>query len=347
MTLKDLSLGFSKRPYLQRSVEMVTQGELLKFVPFSSSREKPKIHGTKFRHDEKRAKKRGAPGIELMTHPMTGMLRRFPFVAVLLVASTTAFTGPRFLSSFHQQRGQVQRPQPPLQPVQRRPGRRQGTARMVFERFSGDAVAAVMFSQQEAKRMAGSELEPEHLLLGVVSSPEGAYGALQRCKLASLSDVSRAVEEFTFAQAAEDAANAASAAPVDANNPLQGLFGGGGGGSGGAAADGKAAAGKKKADAPFSRRAQRVFPRALELSENFGSDVVRSEHLLMAVLDEGSDGGLEHPGVAAVLANLGVSPYDLLAETASDAESGTGKAELVGAGAPKGKTPTLSECGVR
>ena len=36
MTLKDLRLGFSKRPYLQRFIKMVmTQGELLKLIFFS------------------------------------------------------------------------------------------------------------------------------------------------------------------------------------------------------------------------------------------------------------------------------------------------------------------------
>ena len=34
MTLKDLRLGFSKRPYLQRSIKMATQGELLKLYHF-------------------------------------------------------------------------------------------------------------------------------------------------------------------------------------------------------------------------------------------------------------------------------------------------------------------------
>ena len=38
MTLKDLSLGFSKRPYLQRSIKMATQGELLKLHQFLSAR---------------------------------------------------------------------------------------------------------------------------------------------------------------------------------------------------------------------------------------------------------------------------------------------------------------------
>ena len=34
MTLKDLRLGVSKHPYLQRSIEMATQGELLKLYHF-------------------------------------------------------------------------------------------------------------------------------------------------------------------------------------------------------------------------------------------------------------------------------------------------------------------------
>ena len=274
------------------------------------------------------------------------MLRSF--VALLALRSASCFSGGGFLSSSSftassrrqhqhqpQHQPQHQRQHQRHQPQHQRRGR---ATRMVFERFSGDAVAAVMFAQQESKRMAGKELEPEHLLLGVVSSPEGAYGALQRCRLASLPDVSRAVENYCFARAAEDdAKNAAASAGGDAANPLglpKNLFGGGGG-----APSADEAAKKKKADAPFSRKSQRLFPRALELSENFGSDVVRSEHLLMAVLEDDE-------GVAAVLGELRVNAEELQLEVASDAESGTGNAELVGAGPPKGKTPTLSECGV-
>ena len=48
MTLKDLRLGFSKRSYLQRSIEKVAQGELMKshyFLPEGVP--KPKIQDTK------------------------------------------------------------------------------------------------------------------------------------------------------------------------------------------------------------------------------------------------------------------------------------------------------------
>ena len=228
------------------------------------------------------------------------------------------------------------------------------TTRMVFERFSGDAVAAVMFAQQESKRMPGNELEPVHLFLGVASSPEGTYGALQRCKLSSLSDISQAVEAFCYARAAEEEANAAAAEAAKDSGPMGGLpaglpnfFGAGAGNNGGAspaspASNNNGKKEKKKGgrggDAPFSRKSQRTFPRALELAENFGSDVVRSEHLLLAVLEDES--------VAAVLDDFGVATDDLTAEVCADMESGRGNAELVGAGPPRGKTPTLSECGV-
>ena len=53
MTLNDLSLGFSKRPYLQRFIKMATQGELLKLHQFlPEGAPKPKIHNTKFRPAE-------------------------------------------------------------------------------------------------------------------------------------------------------------------------------------------------------------------------------------------------------------------------------------------------------
>ena len=45
ITLNDLSLGFSKRPYLQRSIQMETQGELLKLYLFFPPHSLAKIHG--------------------------------------------------------------------------------------------------------------------------------------------------------------------------------------------------------------------------------------------------------------------------------------------------------------
>ena len=273
------------------------------------------------------------------------------------VGPSASFTRSFAASSFPAclwHRKQQQLRQHEWQPRQQRRRSSMLTTRMVFERFSGDAVAAVMFAQQESKRMPGNELEPVHLFLGVASSPEGTYGALQRCKLSSLSDISQAVEEFCFARAAEEEANAAAAEAAKDSSPMGGLpaglpnfFGAGAGNNGGAnpaspASNDNGKKEKKKGggggDAPFSRKSQRTFPRALELAENFGSDVVRSEHLLLAVLEDES--------VAAVLDDFGVATDDLTAEVCADMESGRGNAELVGAGPPRGKTPTLSECGV-
>jgi ATP-dependent Clp protease ATP-binding subunit ClpA len=204
----------------------------------------------------------------------------------------------------------------------RRPPRR-GSPLMVFESFSGEAVAAVMFAQQESKRLSTytSELEPVHLLLGVLYSPEGSYRALQRYK-AYLPEVSTAVEKAAIAKAAEEKAKRLESALEsnnDKNKPLGGgdlfggLFGSKGGGRDGSNNGGGGTGSGLASDVPFSKEVQRVLPRALELSGRFGSPVVNSEHVLLALLLEGgvslgdSDGdsgdeddeGKEGPGMDA------------------------------------------------
>ena len=111
--------------------------------------------------------------------------------------------------------------------------------------------------------------------------------------------------------------------------------------------DGPGAGGKNKGDAPFSKRVQRVFPFALELAgreelRGAGSgDVVRSEHLLLALIED------EESGAVAALERLEVDVAELRAEIRADAERGTGEAELVaGRGNKDNTTPTLSECGI-
>ena len=118
-------------------------------------------------------------------------------------------------------------------------------------------------------------------------------------------------------------------------------LGGGGDGPGGGG-------GKNKGDAPFSKRVQRVFPFALELAgreelrgPSGSGDIVRSEHLLLALIED------DDSGAVAALQRLDVDVDELRAEIRADAERGTGEAELVaGRGNKDNTTPTLSECGI-
>ena len=88
--------------------------------------------------------------------------------------------------------------------------------------------------------------------------------------------------------------------------------------------------GKNKGDAPFSKRVQRVFPFALELAgreelrgPSGSGDIVRSEHLLLALIED------DDSGAVAALQRLDVDVDELRAEIRADAERGTGEAELV------------------
>ena len=221
---------------------------------------------------------------------------------------------------------------------------------MVFDRFSGEAVSAVMFSQQEGKKMQSifSELEPELLLLGCVASPEGGYKSLARARV-DLKKLTQAVEANALTRAAEVISGGSAESEKKSSGPLD-FFGGGGGDKPKSAAPGK--------DLPFSKSVQKVFPRALELSDRFKSEVVRSEHLLLALLLEGgADAALDSKNALArgdegsgavrlALEGAGVDPTELLEELTADMETGRGKAELVGGGGAKGKTPALADCGV-
>lgn len=76
----------------------------------------------------------------------------------------------------------------------------------------------------------------------------------------------------------------------------------------------------------------------LQVSDAMTSEVVRSEHVLWALMED------ETVVEALNLVNDDTAAA-LKAELDIDLESGRGKAELVG-GAPKSETPTLAQCGV-
>ena len=231
-----------------------------------------------------------------------------------------------------------------------------------------------MFAQQEAKRMKSAELEPVHLLLGVLSNPEGCYRGIQRCNL-KVPEVTRAVETYLTTKD-----GAADGGPD--RSPLVGMFLESKG-----APTAKASLPKGSKDAPFSKAVQKSFPLAmqvgfdavaytfaaqfyllslslikihlwlfhlingfrlacmcsfisytLQVSDAMTSEVVRSEHVLWALMED------ETVVEALNLVNDDTAAA-LKAELDIDLESGRGKAELVG-GAPKSETPTLAQCGV-
>jgi ATP-dependent Clp protease ATP-binding subunit ClpA len=154
-----------------------------------------------------------------------------------------------------------------------------------------------MLAKQEGQRLADPEVSTEHLLYGIVSSPEGSYRALQRCKVL-LPELSKAVEGISASRAFEK--------PVEKKPSLMfDPFG----------------TNKKPANppsspsaVPFSKDIQRIFPRAMELSDKFESDVVRSEHILLALLTDAPAGCIR------ALEAIGVSPAALLAEVTNGAK---------------------------
>jgi len=100
-----------------------------------------------------------------------------------------------------------------------------------------------MFAQQEAKRMKSAELEPVHLLLGVLSNPEGCYRGIQRCNL-KVPEVTRAVETYLTTKD-----GAADGGPD--RSPLVGMF--------------LESKGAPTANAPFSKAVQKSFPLAMQV----------------------------------------------------------------------------------
>ena len=51
--------------------------------------------------------------------------------------------------------------------------------RMMFDRFGPEAVNVLMYAQQETRRMGCAEVGTEHVLLGVLHTPEAAAKALK------------------------------------------------------------------------------------------------------------------------------------------------------------------------
>lgn len=88
---------------------------------------------------------------------------------------------------------------------------------------------------------------------------------------------------------------------------------------------------------PFSSKVKVTFKVALKEAEALGSEEVRSEHLLLALLRD------EDSMAVKALAKLDVDPQALRIAVERDAKR---SGELVGIGRGRGETTTLESCGI-
>ena len=207
---------------------------------------------------------------------------------------------------------------------------------MVFERMSEDCIGALMTAQRESHKLGLKAVGNEVMVAGIVDYPERAKQTLQNNGITwrrvskTLLEMYKPAESnsnaFKFLQAQK------SAPPAD--------------------------------DLPFGRDLQKTMQNAAKLADTLGSETVRSEHVLMALL--------EYNGITAAQPNLetqtiscgalavicysdGVSESfsalefceSLLESIKKQQEDDEERLVASGGGSSSSvKTPTLAECGV-
>jgi ATP-dependent Clp protease ATP-binding subunit ClpC len=153
----------------------------------------------------------------------------------------------------------------------------------MFERFTAESRRAVVHAQEEARRLGHDHVGSEHILLGLMSDDEGLA-----CRALAAAGVTLLAARQRVSEAA------------------------GTGAAGGTGASGHEAAGAETATRPdpaaplpFTPHAKKVLERSLREALHLSSGSIDTEHILLGLLGE-FDGT-----VSAVLASLGVSPYDV------------------------------------
>mmetsp|Transcript_6009 Transcript_6009/g.17541 ORF Transcript_6009/g.17541 Transcript_6009/m.17541 type:complete len:1046 (-) Transcript_6009:900-4037(-) len=237
-----------------------------------------------------------------------------------------------------------------------RSGGRSGGARsttslsMLFDRMSEEAIGALVTAQNESARLGQSSVGTEIMTLGVVDRPENARRTLNRYGITPRK-VKKAVSGM-FAES-EDGGDSEG----------EGGSGGGGGGLGAMFNMNRKA---RDVELPFTPGLKRVLTEASKLADGADSPTIRSEHILLALLefDPSEEGGL---GAAASVDDDGFAKGALAVVLRTDGmdsdafragefcrallrdveEGGGGGAELVTgvSGGGDGATPTLKECG--
>ncbi|KAJ8600680.1 hypothetical protein CTAYLR_007438 [Chrysophaeum taylorii] len=196
----------------------------------------------------------------------------------------------------------------PARHVGGRATRRTTTVTMLFDKFGAEAVNVLMYAQQETRRVGVGEVGTEQLFLGVVHNPENAESALKAAKV-KLGDVQRVVAEMSNAPPAQGRLS---------DFKLEELFQ------------------REQEPLPFTAKSKATFRLALKEAEALGSDEVRSEHLLLAMLRD------DQSAAVAALERLEVDPATLRIAVERDAKRSL---ELVGVGGAETRTTTLESCG--
>lgn len=125
---------------------------------------------------------------------------------------------------------------------------------MVIDRLSQECIGAVMVAQKESKALGLKQLGNAMLTYGIVSSPERAAGTLTNYKI-SADDIKKTAVEL--------AGGSGTAASVSDDNEAL----------------------------PFSEETKKTLGDACVIADRFASKAVRSEHLLLALLEYNIDAG--------------------------------------------------------
>jgi ATP-dependent Clp protease ATP-binding subunit ClpA len=170
----------------------------------------------------------------------------------------------------------------------------------VFELFTRLAKRAIVVSQDEAMALGHDFIGTEHLLLGMAGVPESTAGSVLRehgvAPMPARTETVRLLVGMGISGTArQDAADALATIGIDLDEirrradesfgPGQFLY----------------------PRPPYTRRAKTVLEQSVRESRDRGDENVGTEHMLLAMIAEGSGVGMR------VLAGLGVDPADLRA----------------------------------
>ena len=194
---------------------------------------------------------------------------------------------------------------------------------MLFDKFGAEAVNALMYAQQETRRIGSKQVGADHLFLGVVHNPDNAKRALTTAKI-KLADAQKIVADMNNAEPAKGWLT---------DSKLEELFR------------------REEEPLPFASDSKQILRVALAEAESYGSEEVRSEHLLLAMLREVKGSGEEagkKSGAILALERMGIDVLALKVAVETDAKK-TARApkEFASVGGTSGGSTaaTLESCG--
>jgi len=198
----------------------------------------------------------------------------------------------------------------------------------IFERMSEDCISALVNSQEESANYGNDVVYSEVLLLGLVSNPENSRVTFRRYGITS-----NGVNNYLKKHYAKDSGE-------EGKLSAQMLF---------------RKKRSKDVELPFSQSVKRVLSKANTLSNELGSDVLKSEHVVLSLLGyEYNDNycRLNNEEVYVCLldeiSKKSFHPKEFCHQLLVDVKDELNRSELVTSGGAEssGKTPTLEEYGV-